>query len=102
MKLLAKTMRLVAFTTLTLTLTLSSGFFSRSIDRSNFGDAQASAALPRFRIIHYYSDANRTNHVGTGIFYCNGRSTLSGRSTPYSKEMVNEPCCLRGETWETC
>ncbi|HEY9402371.1 MAG TPA: hypothetical protein VIQ24_06735 [Pyrinomonadaceae bacterium] len=51
--------------------------------------------------ILYYSDASYTNHVGTGMIYCNGSSTLDGTSTPYRQENIMDVCC-RDPGWNGC
>ena len=41
----------------------------------------------------YYSDDSHSNHVGTGVFRCDGRATLTGRSTSFYEVIDDEPCC---------
>jgi len=93
MNLFSKAKRLVAFTALTLTLALSSASIPQHAGSLKFGAGSTSAAALRFRVVWYFSDATRTTRVGIGTFRCNGRATLSGRSTQFSEEVVNEPCC---------
>ena len=93
MNLLSKAKRLAAFAALTLTLTLSSASLPRGGGVFKCEPGSASAASHRLRVVWYYSDATYTTHVGTGKFYCNGTAGLTGRSTPYRIEVLNEPCC---------
>jgi hypothetical protein len=89
MNLIAKAKSLLVFAALPLTLVLSSAFIS-----SNNGQVRATAAYPLYeKEITYYSDASYTNHVGTGHIYCNGRSTLTGTSTQYYTEDIQNVCC---------
>ena len=41
----------------------------------------------------YYKTKRRKIRVGRGTFRCDGSSTLTGRSTPYYRVVLNEPCC---------
>jgi hypothetical protein len=93
MNLLSKAKSLGAFTALTLTLTLSGASLPQSVGPLKFEAGSTSAAARRFRVVWYYSDATHTTRVGIGTFRCNGTSGLSGRSTSFSVEIVNEPCC---------
>ena len=92
MNLLSNAKRVAAFAALTLTLTLSSVSIPQNIGSLKFGVGSTSAAV-RFQVIRvYFSDATFTTHVGTGVFRCDGSSSLIGRSTPYFRES-KEPCC---------
>jgi hypothetical protein len=94
MNLFSKAKRLVAFTALTLTLTLSSASLPQHVGSLKFEAGSTSAAAARrFRVVWYFSDATHTTRVGIGTFRCNGIATLSGRSTQFSEEVGNEPCC---------
>jgi|RhiMethySRZTD1v2_1073278.scaffolds.fasta_scaffold4014043_1 hypothetical protein len=93
MNLLSKAKRVAVFAALTLTLTLSSASLPRGGGVFKCEPGSASAASHRLRVVWYYSDATYTTHVGTGKFYCNGTAGLTGRSTPYRIEVLNEPCC---------
>jgi hypothetical protein len=93
MNLLTKMKKVVAFAALTITLTLSVASVPQNAGVFKFEAGSASAAARRYRIVWYYSDATFTTRVGIGHFRCDGSSGLSGRSTPYFKEVFNEPCC---------
>jgi hypothetical protein len=93
MNLLSKAKRLIAFAAVTLTLMLSSVSLPQSASIFNTEPSTTSAAARRYRVVWYYSDAAHTTRVGIGTFRCNGTSGLTGRSTPFSEEVVNEPCC---------
>jgi hypothetical protein len=93
MNLFSKAKRLVAFSAITLALTLSSASLPQHVGSLKFEAGSASAAARRFRVIWYYSDATHTTRVGIGTFRCNGTSGLTGRSTPFFEEMINEACC---------
>jgi hypothetical protein len=93
MNLFSKAKRLAAFAAITLTLTLSSASIPQNSGMFKFEAGSTSAAARRFRVVWYYSDATHTTRVGIGTFRCNGTSGLTGRSTPFSVEIVNEPCC---------
>jgi hypothetical protein len=93
MNLSSKAKRVAVFAALTLTLTLSSASLPRGGGVFKCEPGSASAASHRLRVVWYYSDATYTTHVGTGKFYCNGTAGLTGRSTPYRIEVLNEPCC---------
>lgn len=93
MNLLSKVKRLAAFVALTLTLTLSSASLPQNAGVFKFEAGSASAAARRFRVVWYYSDATHTTRVGIGTFRCNGTAGLSGTSTSFRIEVINEPCC---------
>jgi hypothetical protein len=93
MNLLSKAKRVAAFAALTLTLTLSTASLPQSAGVFKFETSATSAAAKRFRVVWYYSDATHTTRVGVGTFRCDGNSTLTGRSTQFSVEALNEPCC---------
>jgi hypothetical protein len=93
MNLFSKAKRLVAFTALTLTLALSSASLPQHVGSLKFETGSTSAAARRFRVVWYFSDATHTTRVGIGTFRCNGTAGLSGRSTQFSEEVINEPCC---------
>jgi hypothetical protein len=93
MNLLSKAKRVAAFAALTLTLTLSTASLPQGAGVFKLETGSACAAAKRFRIVWYYSDASHTTRVGVGTFRCDGSSTLTGRSTPFSVETFNEPCC---------
>ena len=93
MNLFSKSKRLVAFAALILTLTLSSASLPQSAGVFKMKAGSASAAAHRYVVVWYYSDATYTTRVGIGTFRCNGTSSLSGRSTSFSIEVANEPCC---------
>jgi len=78
------------FAALILTLVLSSAFVPLSAGGSS---ARSSCAGTYSKEILYYSDATYTNQVGTGVIYCNGRSTLTGTSTQYREETILDVCC---------
>lgn len=40
----------------------------------------------------YYSDAQRTNQVGSWFWRCSGSSTLEGERTAYYTTEIVEPC----------
>jgi hypothetical protein len=60
---------------------------------SSLTSTQVSAASRRMIVRFYYSDDSHSNHVGTGVFRCDGRATLTGRSTSFSEIIDDEPCC---------
>jgi hypothetical protein len=92
MNLLSKAKRVAAFAALTLTLTLPTASLPQGAGVFKFETGSASAAV-RFQVIRvYFSDATFRTHVGTGVFRCDGSSSLTGRSTPYFRES-KEPCC---------
>jgi hypothetical protein len=93
MNLLSKAKRVAAFAALTLTLTLSSASLPQNTGMCKFEAGSTSAAARRLRVVWYYSDATYTTHVGVGTFRCNGTAGLTGTSTPYRIEVLNEPCC---------
>jgi hypothetical protein len=93
MNLLSRAKRVAAFAVLTLTLTISTASLPQSASVFKFEPSSASAAANRFRVVWYYSDATHTTRVGIGTFRCNGTAGLTGRSTPFSVEVLNEPCC---------
>jgi hypothetical protein len=93
MNLLSKAKRVAASAALTLTLTLSSASLPQNAGMCKFEAGSTSAAARRLRVVWYYSDATYTTHVGTGTFRCNGTAGLTGASTPYRIEALNEPCC---------
>src|SRR5215470_17998907 len=67
MNLFFKAKRLVAFTALTLTLTLSSASIPQHAGALKFGAGSTSAAALRFRVVWYFSDATHTTRVGIAI-----------------------------------
>src|SRR5215813_13483151 len=89
----SKSKRLVAFAALALTLTLSSVSLPQGAGVFKINTGSASAAAHRYRVVWYYSDATLTTRVGIGTFRCNGTSGLTGRSTSFSVEVADEPCC---------
>jgi hypothetical protein len=93
MNLLSKAKRVAVFAALTLTLTLSSASLPHGAGVFKCEPGSTSAAARRFIVVWYYSDATYTTRVGIGTFRCNGTSGLTGRSTPYRIEVINEPCC---------
>lgn len=77
------------FAALTVALLLASALLP-----SRAGRVNATAAYVRYsEEITYYSDPGHTHYVGTGIIYCNGRSTLTGKSSPYHTEEELDVCC---------
>lgn len=88
MKLFPGTKKPFVFASLTLALVLSSAFvpLTAGVVRP------AGCAGMYSKEILYYSDASYTNHVGTGMIYCNG-STLEGQSTRYRQETILDICC---------
>ncbi len=106
---------LKSFFAVALLSTISTAFLPGSVDAANIEfssckDLNQAIALPksvdtkldttliartrrRLKVVDYYSDRSFINHVGTGTFRCDGRSTLTGRSTQFSKVILNEPCC---------
>jgi len=93
MNLISKSKKLVAFAALILTLTLSGASLPQKAGVFNTKAGSASAAAHRSIVVWYYSDATYTTRVGIGTFRCNGTSGLVGRSTSFSIEVDNEPCC---------
>ena len=93
MNLFSKGKRLIAFTALTLTMALSSASLPQHVGSLKFEVGSTSAAARRFRVVWYFSDATHTTRVGIGTFRSNGTAGLSGRSTQFSEEVINEPCC---------
>jgi hypothetical protein len=93
MNLLSKAMRVAVFAALTITLTLSSASLPLGAGVFKCEPGSTSAAARRLRVVWYYSDATYTTLVGTGTFRCDGTAGLTGRSTPYRIEVLNEPCC---------
>ena len=92
MNLLSMAKRVAAFAALTLTLMSSSVALPQNASSLKFGACSASAAA-RFQVTRiYFSDATLRTRVGTGVFRCDGSSSLFGRSTPYFVES-KEPCC---------
>ena len=89
----SKSKGLVAFAALAFTLTLSSVSLPQGAGMFKMKTGVASAAANRYRVVWYYSDATLTTRVGIGTFRCNGTSGLTGRSTSFSVEVANEPCC---------
>jgi hypothetical protein len=77
------------FAALTLASVLSSAF----VPLNAVGVNGAYCGVRYAKEILYYSDASYSNHVGTGMIYCNGRSTLEGTSTPYRQETITDICC---------
>jgi hypothetical protein len=73
--------------------TLAGGFVPTSSGGSSLTSAQVSAASRRMIVRFYYDDASHSDRVGTGVFRCDGRATLTGRSTPYFLIVADEPCC---------
>lgn len=89
MKLFFRMKKPFVFASLILTLVLSSAFIPL-----NAGGVSSSYCRIRYaKEILYYSDASYSNHVGTGMIYCNGTSTLSGTSTAYRQETILDVCC---------
>jgi hypothetical protein len=93
MNLLSKAKRVAVFAALTLTLTLSSSSLPRGAGVFKCEPGSASAAARRLRVVWYYTDATYTTRCGVGTFRCDGTAGLTGCSTPYRKEVLNEPCC---------
>jgi|SoiMethySBSTD1v2_1073268.scaffolds.fasta_scaffold2479802_1 hypothetical protein len=93
MNLFSKAKRPLAVAALTLTLALSTASLPQQVGGLKFKAGSTSAAARRFRVVWYFSDASHTTRVGIGTFRCNGIATLSGRSTQFSEEVANEPCC---------
>ena len=93
MNLFFKARKSIAYATLILTLMLSGSSPLRGVDVTTAEASSISVAAGRYRVVWYYSDASYTTRVGIGTFQCNGRATLSGRSTSFSVEVANEPCC---------
>jgi hypothetical protein len=60
---------------------------------SSLTSTQVSAASRRMIVRFYYSNASHSNHVGTGVFRCDGRATLTGQSTSFYEVIDDEPCC---------
>jgi hypothetical protein len=69
------------------------GLVPASSSRSSLTTTQVSAATRRMIVRFYYSDASHSEHVGTGTFRCDGRGTLSGRSSHFYEIVADEPCC---------
>ena len=90
MNLLSKAKKVAAFAMLTLTLTLSTASFPQG-GALRVETSSASAAQRMLIVRAYFSDATFTTHVGTGVFRCDGSSSLVGRSTPYYRES-RTPC----------
>lgn len=65
---------------------------SKSVNKAKSDKGNTLIARRRLRVVWYYSDSTYTKKVGWGKFNCDGSSTLSGQSTPYSREVLNEPC----------
>jgi hypothetical protein len=55
--------------------------------------APAAVAVPRdHTVTFYFADDTYTQHVGTRIDSCTGQVYSSGTVTPYSQEMISQPC----------
>ena len=65
---------------------------SKSINQAKSDKGNTLIARRRLKVVWYYSDSTYKKKVGWGRFNCDGSSNLSGRSTPYSKVVLNEPC----------
>jgi hypothetical protein len=89
MSLFFRTKKRFIFASLTLGLVLSSAF----IPLNAGGVSRTYCSVRYAKEILYYSDATYTNHVGTGMIYCNGSSTLDGTSTAYRQETILDVCC---------
>lgn len=72
---------------------LAGGVVPTSSGGSSLTSTQVSAASRRMIVRFYYSDASHSDHVGTGVFRCDGRGTLTGRSTSFYEIVADEPCC---------
>ena len=97
MKLFFRAKKRFVFASLTLALVLSSAFIPL-----NAGGISGNYCGVRYaKEILYYSDASYTNHVGTGMIYCNGSSTLDGTSTAYRQETITDVCC-EDPGWNGC
>ncbi|MEW6733459.1 MAG: hypothetical protein AB1489_19180 [Acidobacteriota bacterium] len=92
MNLFSKLRRGLVFSLLALALIMSGALMQVPGSKATLGPDRAAAAT-RYIVRWYYNDAAHTTRVGIGTFYCNGRASLSGRSTAYYDVVVNEPCC---------
>ena len=86
MKLFSRVKRSFALAALVLTLVLSGAF----LPSSRVGSAPYCSNSV---IIHYYSDATYTVEVGSRYIRCNGKSTLTGSSSPYQQSEIVDVCC---------
>ena len=88
MKLSSRVKRLFLLAALVLTLVVSSAFLP-----SRRASSTTSCNGTYSRIVTYYSDATYTQEIGSRYIECNGRSTLTGSSSPYQQSEIVDICC---------